>query len=315
MLWRPDPDKARGSRIAGFARWVREHRGRRRRRAGLRRPARLVRPRPRRILVGGRRAPRRDLPRPADRDAGPPRDAGHPVVPGRDAQLRRARPDPRPGPGGRRRRRRRGRRGRDRSASSPTRSCATSSPGPAPGWRRPGWAAATGSSRWPRTRSRRWWPSSRRRRWARCGRRARRTSAPAPCSTASRRSSPRCWSPSTATATTAAAFDVRERVAGAAEGAADAQGDGAGAAPRPRRDAGRHGAVGGVHRHDGAAASSRRCRSTTRCGCCTRRGRPACPRASCSRTAGSSSSTSRRWRCTTTSVRATGSCGSPPPAG
>ena len=26
MLWRPDPDKARGSRVAGFARWLREHR-------------------------------------------------------------------------------------------------------------------------------------------------------------------------------------------------------------------------------------------------------------------------------------------------
>ena len=39
----------------------------------------------------------------------------------------------------------------------------------------------------------------------------------------------------------------------------------------------------------------------------------ACRRASCSRTAGSSSSTSRRSRCTTTSVPATGSCGSPPP--
>ena len=27
VLWTPDPDEARGSRIAGFARWVREHRG------------------------------------------------------------------------------------------------------------------------------------------------------------------------------------------------------------------------------------------------------------------------------------------------
>ena len=26
VLWRPDPDQARGSRVAGFARWVREHR-------------------------------------------------------------------------------------------------------------------------------------------------------------------------------------------------------------------------------------------------------------------------------------------------
>ena len=36
---------------------------------------------------------------------------------------------------------------------------------------------------------------------------------------------------------------------------------------------------------------------------------------SCSRTAGSSSSTSSRSRCSTTSAPATGSCGSPPPAG
>ena len=27
VLWRPDPDTARTSRIAGFARWLREHRG------------------------------------------------------------------------------------------------------------------------------------------------------------------------------------------------------------------------------------------------------------------------------------------------
>ena len=27
VLWRPDPDTARGSRVAGFARWLREHRG------------------------------------------------------------------------------------------------------------------------------------------------------------------------------------------------------------------------------------------------------------------------------------------------
>ena len=45
------------------------------------------------------------------------------------------------------------------------------------------------------------------------GRRAPRTSAPAPCSTGSPRSSPRCWSPSTATATTAGASTSAERVA------------------------------------------------------------------------------------------------------
>ena len=83
-------------------------------RARLPRPARLVRARPRRLLVGGRRAPGCDLPRAACRDAGPAGDAGHAVVPGLDAQLRRARPHARSRPGGRRRRRRRGRRGRHR---------------------------------------------------------------------------------------------------------------------------------------------------------------------------------------------------------
>ena len=111
------------------------------------------------------------------------------------------------------------------------------------------------------------------------------------------------------------AFDMRERVGRPAEGVADAEGHGAGAAPRTptRRWTARSRGRSSPPRP--RRWSSRRCPSTTRCGCSTRRGRPGCPRASCSRTAGSSSSTSRRWRCSTTSARATGSCGSPPPAG
>ena len=52
------------------------------------------------------------------------------------------------------------------------------------------------------------------------------------------------------------------------------------------------------------------CRSSTRCGCSTRRAPPACPRPSSTATAASSSSTSRRCRCTTTWAATTGSSGS-----
>ena len=41
----------------------------------------------------------------------------------------------------------------------------------------------------------------------------------------------------------------------------------------------------------------------TRCGCCTPRAPPGCPSRSCTATAGSCSSTSRRWPCTRTSAR------------
>ncbi len=49
--------------------------------------------------------------------------------------------------------------------------------------------------------------------------------------------------------------------------------------------------------------------------CSTRRAPPACPRPSSTATAGSSSSTSSRWCCTRTWGRATGSSGTPRPAG
>ena len=69
-------------------------RGRGHGRAGLRRAARLVGARPRRVLVRRGRAPRRPVPRPALGDAAFAGDAGRRVVPGRDPELRRARADP-----------------------------------------------------------------------------------------------------------------------------------------------------------------------------------------------------------------------------
>ena len=56
-------------------------------------------------------------------------------------------------------------------------------------------------------------------------------------------------------------------------------------------------------------------RSRTRCGCSGRRAPPAHPRASCTRTAGSCWSCSRRSACTGTCSAATGSSSSPRPAG
>ncbi len=70
-----------------------------------------------------------------------------------------------------------------------------------------------------------------------------------------------------------------------------------------------------------ARRSSTRCRSTIRCGCCTPRGPPACPSRSCTATAGSCWSTSRRCACTRTwaltrrPASPTCSSGTPRPAG
>ena len=75
-------------------------------------------------------------------------------------------------------------------------------------------------------------------------------------------------------------------------------------------------ALGGAGGRDRRAADVRAGRrSTTRSTCCTPPARPACRSRSCTATAASCWSTSRCWRCTTTSARATGSSGSPPPAG
>ena len=214
MLWRPDPETARASRVAGFARWLREHRGvdvDELDYAGLHdwsvrdldgfwsavaEYLGVIFHEPPTATLG-----RREMP-------------GTQWFPG--ATLNYAEHALTPGPGRerRRRRRRRGRRGRHRAGRHPRASCATSSPAPAPAWSRPGSGGATGSSRWSRTRSRHWSPSWPRPRWARCGRRARRTSAPARCSTGSPRSSRRCWSPSTATATAASASTCARRVGG-----------------------------------------------------------------------------------------------------
>ena len=74
------------------------------------------------------------------------------------------------------------------------------------------WARATGSPRTCRTSPRRSRRCSRARRSARCGRRRRPSSACGAWSTGSRRSSPRCCWPSTATATAARSSTAREAV-------------------------------------------------------------------------------------------------------
>ena len=130
-------------------------------------------------------------------------DAGRAVVPGRDAQLRRARAR-----AARRRRRRRGAciahsQTRDRDRADLGRAARPGRPGPrraAAARRRP---RRPGRRRTCPTSPRRSSPSSPPRAWARSGRAARRSSARAAWSTGSPRSSPRCcWrSPATATAT------------------------------------------------------------------------------------------------------------------
>ena len=64
-----------------------------------------------------------------------------------------------------------------------------------------------------------------------------------------------------------------------------------------------------------AGPESRRCRSAIRCGCSTPPAPPACPRRSCTGTAGSSSSTSRPSPSTRTWAPVTRSSGTPRPAG
>ena len=72
---------------------------------------------------------------------------------------------------------------------------------------------------------------------------------------------------------------------------ADAARHRARALPRSRRDPRRRAAVVRADRRPRARWSSSRCRSTTRCGCCTPPARPGCPRASSTATAGSCWST------------------------
>ena len=128
------------------------------------------------------------------------RHARRTLVPRRAAQLRRARlPRPR-------------RRATSRSCTPPSATSRPSCPGASWSGRPRGSppvcvrsesGPATGWSHTCRTSPRRSPPFSRARRWARSGRAARPTSACARSSTASRRSSRRCCSPSTATATAA----------------------------------------------------------------------------------------------------------------
>ena len=129
-------------------------------------------------------------------------------------------------------------------------------------------------------------------------------------STASRRWSRRCCSPSTGTATARRTSTSATR------------------SPRSRRRCRRSSTpctsatsasgqddLDRVARRVRAARVRPRCRSTTRSTCSTARAPPGCPRRSCTATAGSRSSTRRRCASTTTSARATGSRGSPPRAG
>ncbi len=159
------------------------------------------------------------------------RDAGRQVVPGRRAQLRRAHLP-------RQARRRRGCPARVRAAPArraalgrASRAGRSASPRGFASWAS---SAATASSPTCRTSPRRWSPSSRPRRSARSGRAARRTSARPAWSTGSRRSSRRCCSLSTATATTASDFDRLEIVAGLAAPDADPGAHRRRPLPRPR---------------------------------------------------------------------------------
>ena len=68
-------------------------------------------------------------------------------------------------------------------------------------------------------------------------------------------------------------------------------------------------------RRRGGRRSSPRCRSSTRCGCCTPRAPPGCPSRSCTATAASCWSTSRRSALHQDLGAATSSSGTPPPAG
>ena len=104
----------------------------------------------------------------------------------------------------------------------------------------------------------------------------------------------------------------RRRAAG---GAAERADDGRRPPAVPGRTARRCPGLGRGGRRRAGARSSRRCRSTTRCGSSTPRARRGCRRASCTGTAASSSSSASRLRCTWTSAPATGSSGTPRPPG
>ena len=224
-----------------------------------------------------------------------PGDAGRAVVPRRHAQLRRARAGARPSSGP------------TTSRSSPTARpatrreitwaqladgvarCRAGLRAPRRAARRPGGGVPARTS--PRRSSR----SSPPRASARSGRRARRSSARARWSTGSRRSNRRCCSRSTATATArrsstgaprstaieAALPTLRHTVhvpylRAARADPVTAPTAGARCSPSPGR------------------SSSTRCRSTIRSTCSTARARPGCRRRSCTATAASPSSTSRR---------------------
>ena len=158
-------------------------------------------------------------------------------------------------------------------------------------------------------------PSSGRRPSARSGPPARPTSAPAPSSTGSPRSSRPCWSPSTATGSTARSYDRRDVVAELRAGPAHRADDGRRPPAVPDRGARRRAGVGGGGRRRagaGVRAAAVRPPAVDRL---LVRARPGCRRGSCTGTAAWCWSSTSRRRCTWTSAPATGSSGTPRPPG
>ena len=145
---------------------------------------------------------------------------------------------------------------------------------PAAARRRPG---RPGGRPTCRTSPRRWSRSSPPRAWARSGRAARRSSARAAWSTGSARSSRRSCSRSPGTATATKDVDRREQVAEIRAGAADREPRRARALRRGRLpDALDWDELLGASR---ATSRSSRCRSTTRCACCSPPAPPGKPKA------------------------------------
>ena len=146
---------------------------------------------------------------------------------------------------------------------------------------------------------------------ARSGRRPPPSSASAASSTASPRSSRRCCSPSTATATAGATSTSATALREIAAGIPSLERVVAFGYLSGDRVAGPGSLGAGAERR----SSLSRCRSTTRSGCSTAPARPGCRSRSSTATAGSCSSISRRATCTSMPRPATGCSGSRRPAG
>ena len=212
VLWRPPADARERSRIGRYLAWLEAERGRTF--ADYDDAVAVVGRRPRRLLAVDLGLLRGRLAHAASTVG--PRRPGMPGArwfPGADAQLRRARA----AHAGRRPDDRRGRAARRPAAPVDAHrwpSCATRSARCRAGLRRARRRPRRPGRGLPaRTSPRRSWPSSPPPASARSGRRARPSSAPAASSTGWRRSSRRCCSPSTATATATRPIDRRAEVA------------------------------------------------------------------------------------------------------